>query len=111
MLCKETPYRRHEDGSIHLELFEAGLNFSIKDTSHCLNVSENTLYRLWRVYNISKRQYNDLNDNALDKVVTEIVAEFPRCGEEMLRQLLHGRGIKVVSDSRLLLRSIVICIK
>ena len=56
----------------------------------------------------SKRQYNDLNDNALDTVVTEIVAEFPGCGEEMLRQLLRGRGIKVVS--RLLLTSIVICI-
>ena len=35
-----------------------------------------------RVYSISKRQYNDLNDNALDTVVTEIVAEFPRCGED-----------------------------
>ena len=106
LLCKETTYRQHEDGSIHLEIFEAG--FSIKDTSHCLSVSENTLYRLMRVYNISKRQYNDLNETELDPVVTEIVSEFPRCGEEMLRQFLHGRGIKV---SRLLLRSIVICMK
>ena len=80
LLCKETPYRRHEDGSIYFELFEA--SFPIKDTSHCLGVSEITLYRLMRVYSISKRQYNDLNDNALDTVVTEIVAEFPRCGED-----------------------------
>ena len=106
LLCKETPYQRHEDGSIYFDLFEAG--FSIKDTSQRLGVSENTLYHLIRVYNISKRQYNNLNDKELDTVVTEILAEFPRCGEEMLRQLLRGRGIKV---SRLLFTSIVICIK
>ena len=105
LLCKETPYRRHEDGSIYFErkddTFEAG--FSIKDMSHCLGVSESTLYCLIRVYNITKRQHNEL-----DTVVNEILADFPGCGEEMLQQLLRWRGIKV---SRLLLTSIVFCIK
>lgn len=75
-------------------LLESG--FSIADVSQILCVSESTLYRKMRQYNISKLVFTDVSNNQLDTVVAEMLTEFPHCGEAMLRKLLNEKGIKVI---------------
>ena len=70
-------------------------NFTVSDMSKILSVSESTIYRKFRTYNISKYQFDDIEDHILDQRVSEITAEFPRCGEGMLRQILRKKGTKV----------------
>ena len=70
--------------------------FSVLDMSRILSVSESTVYRRMRTYNITKRCYTDIDDEQLDLVLGKILSEFPRCGEQMLRCLLEGKGIKVI---------------
>lgn len=69
--------------------------FSIKDASHMLCISESTLYRKMRQYNLSNAVFTDIDNNMLDVVVEKMLTEFPHCGEVMLRGLLKGKGIKV----------------
>lgn len=79
--------------SILEHLIEA--NFSVKDMAKLLSISESTLYRRMRVYGIGIRTYSDIDDDDLDKSMSQLVQEFPKCGELMLRNLLFVRGVKV----------------
>ena len=69
--------------------------FSILDISKLLAVSERTIYRRMTHYGLESRSYTEIDDDDLDKSLEEIIFEFPRCGETMLRQLLVTKGIKV----------------
>lgn len=74
-------------------LMDAG--FSMSDMTKILSTSESTIYRRMKKYNIGKRAYTEIEDEELDLVLAWIIAEFPRCGEQMLKHLLAGKGIKV----------------
>ena len=62
-------------------------------------VSERTTYdRRMTHYSLETHSYIEIDDGDLDKPLEDIVFEFPRCGETMLRQLLPvlvTKGIKV----------------
>ena len=76
------------------DLLEAG--FSISDASKMLLVSESTIYRKMRQFNISKQVFMDILDNQLDGIVTKTLEDFPHSGEKMLLKVLQGKGIKVI---------------
>ncbi|KAL3842778.1 hypothetical protein ACJMK2_009200 [Sinanodonta woodiana] len=74
-------------------LLEAG--FTVLDISNTLSVSETTVYRRMRQYNLSRLDFSDVSDETLDFTVNEIIREFPRCGETMIRQILFHKNMKV----------------
>jgi hypothetical protein len=74
-------------------LLETG--FTVMDISNTLSVSETTIYRRMRQYNLSRFDFSDISDETLDFSVNEIIREFPHCGEAMIRQILYHRNIKV----------------
>lgn len=69
--------------------------FKINDIANLLSVSESTVYRRMRAYNISSLNFTDIEDSELDNILNGIVKEFPRCGETMLQQILRGQNIIV----------------
>ena len=59
-------------------------------------VSERTTYdRRMTHYSLETHSYIEIDDGDLDKPLEDIVFEFPRCGETMLRQLLVTKGIQI----------------
>ncbi|CAG2223808.1 unnamed protein product [Mytilus edulis] len=74
-------------------LLEIGLKIS--DISKILSVSERTVYRRMAIYDLSKTSFSEMEDGELDRNLTEIIREFPRCGETFLRIMLKRRGIHV----------------
>lgn len=72
------------------------INFKIKDISEMFNLSESTLYRQMRAYNLSKQNFSLVSDHDLDTTVLSITKEFPNCGEVLLMQLLSQRSLKVI---------------
>jgi hypothetical protein len=74
-------------------LFEAG--YSVKDTCIALGVSESTMYRKMRQFGLSKYTFTEIDENELIDIVSKTIAEYPRCGEELLRRLLFQKGVKV----------------
>ena len=69
--------------------------FSINEISTLLSISESTVYRRLRTFGLSKLAFSEISDDDLDRVVNKICQDFPRCGENMLKQILNGKGIKV----------------
>ena len=68
---------------------------TVADMSKMLNVSESTLYRRMRKYNLSKTDFTNLSDNSLDEIVSSATSQYPHNGESMLREILRHQGIKV----------------
>ena len=48
-----------------------------------------------RSYGLSKHDFSEITDQQLDINVSKIVKDFPFFGENMIKQLLLGKGIKV----------------
>jgi hypothetical protein len=70
-------------------------NFKITEISKLLSVSERTVYRRMSEYGLTKMNSIDIDDSELDLKVGETMKEFPLCGENMLRQMLIQKGVKV----------------
>ncbi len=85
------PLKKKYDVSSDVEV-----GFSVKDMSKLLSVSESTIFRRMRSYGIAIRSFTDIDDIELDNRLSDLIAEFPRCGEQMLRSLLSIREIKVI---------------
>ena len=83
----------HIPRSVLENLLDEG--FSVNEISTLLSVSESTVYRRMRMFGLSKLTFSDISDNDLDRVVNNICHDFPQCGENMLKQILSGKGIKV----------------
>ena len=84
----------YEIGEDVLEnLIDSG--FTVSDMAKLLSVSERTLYRRMTHFGLRRQSFTDINDDSLDQCLVDIVLQFPRCGEKMLRQLLATKGIKV----------------
>lgn len=82
---------RYEIGEEVLEnLMELG-----SDMSKLLSVSERTIFRRMTQYGLRSQCYTDISDDALDECLGDVLVQFPRCGEKMIRQLLVTKGIKV----------------
>ena len=69
--------------------------FSINEISTLLSISESTVYRRMRTFGLSKLAFSEISDDDLDRAVNHICQDFPRCGENKLKQVLGGKGIKV----------------
>ena len=48
-----------------------------------------------RQCNLSVTNYNEILDDDLDQTVSEIIKEFPRCGEAMVRKIPRQRDVQV----------------
>ncbi|WAQ94608.1 hypothetical protein MAR_007079 [Mya arenaria] len=66
-----------------------------------LSISESTVYRRMRQFELSKMTYSDVDSHVVEKAVKEIVSEFPRCGERMIQPLLRHQHIKDRSHRRI----------
>ncbi|KAH3895650.1 hypothetical protein DPMN_019815 [Dreissena polymorpha] len=69
--------------------------FKSIDIARLLAVSERTVYRRMMRYGLSKQSFSTLTDDNLDEHVTEVIKEFPFCGENMIMQLLRQKGINI----------------
>ena len=70
-------------------------DFTINEISKLLSVSESTIYRRMRQFGISKMEFSTITDQELDCQTSKITAEFPHCGEGIIKQILLGKNIKV----------------
>ncbi|KAL3831808.1 hypothetical protein ACJMK2_023511 [Sinanodonta woodiana] len=59
--------------------------FTVIYVNNTLSVSENTVYRRMRQYNVSRFDFSDVNDETLDFSLNEIIREFARCCEAIIR--------------------------
>ncbi|VDI77572.1 Hypothetical predicted protein [Mytilus galloprovincialis] len=69
--------------------------FQISDIAKLLLVSECTIYRRMAQFGLSKQGFSEIDDGDLERVVLETIKDFPMCGEQMLRQLLRTKGLKI----------------
>ena len=69
--------------------------FTVQEIGSIFSVSESTIYRRMRSYNLSKLDFSNISDGELDRHLVEIAHEFPHCGESMVKGILMQRGIKV----------------
>ena len=46
-------------------------------------------------FNLQERNFSDISDDNLETTVSCIITDFPRCGEQMLGEMLTGKGVKV----------------
>ena len=69
--------------------------FAISKIAKLLSVSESTIFRRMRQYNISKDIFSTCNDDELDASVGPLIKDYPFCGENILGQMLRKTGIKV----------------
>ncbi|CAG2229368.1 unnamed protein product [Mytilus edulis] len=46
-------------------------------------------------FGLSKQGFSEIDDGDLERVVSETIKDFPMCGEQMLRQLLRTKGLKI----------------
>lgn len=69
--------------------------FLISDIGKLLQVSERTIYRRMAQFGLSKTKFSDIDDKALDTIISEIIQDYPMCGEQMLRELLKTKGLKI----------------
>ena len=61
-----------------------------------LSVSERTVYHCMASYGLRKHTFSTISDHALDELVGQSTyKDFPNCGENMISQLLHGKGVIV----------------
>lgn len=63
--------------------------------SNLLSVSERTIYRRMARFGLSKMNFSEISDNDLDLKLGEILKDFPLCGENLLRQMITLKGIRV----------------
>ena len=54
--------------------------FTIKEISSILAVSESTVYRRMRQYGLSKFEFTDISDKDFDAEVEKVTVKFPCCG-------------------------------
>lgn len=70
-------------------------DFTIKEISLMLSVSERTIYRRMDKFGLKKSSFSNMSDNDLDEHVKVFTQQFPSCGENMLRHLLSQNNIYV----------------
>ena len=90
---RQKPRKTGRNFEIPKEVLENLLesNFTIMDISNILSVSESTVYRKMRMYDLSKHDFNDIEDGALDQIVKDVMEEFPHSGEVMIGQILRQK--------------------
>lgn len=69
--------------------------FKISDIAKILVVSERTVYRRMAQFSLSKCDFSSISDEELDITLSEIARNYPLCGENMLRQMLVTKGIRI----------------
>eukprot|EP00794_Sanderia_malayensis_P013224 gene13224-14575_t len=68
--------------------------FTVKEMSRLLCVSECTIYRRINEFQIIKQSFSDLSNEDLDIQVAAVSTEFPNCGERMVNEILKQHNNK-----------------
>ena len=74
-------------------LIESG--FMISEISKLLSVSESTVYRRMRMFDLTVLEFTRIDISSLKEKMKVILSEYPRCGECMMRHIWKEHGIKV----------------
>ena len=69
--------------------------FTVKDISMMVAVSENTIYQRVRQFGLSKFDLTNMSDKDLDTEVERVAVDFPYRGENLIKQILFQKGVKV----------------
>jgi S-adenosylmethionine synthetase len=89
-------FKIHYDISKDILEYLIESNFTVTDIAKMLSLSNRTVYRRMSKYGIHSRNFTDIDDESLDGILESLLAQFPRCGEKMVRELLFTKnGIKV----------------
>lgn len=75
-----------------MNLRETGMTWAKIAT--CLNVSERTLYRRVREFDIDG-SFSEISNTELDELLKSIMAVTPRAGESYIRGSLRGSGVRI----------------
>lgn len=75
--------------------FLLSLGFNKTQLSVMLGMSTRTIQRRMAEYGLSRRNYSDLSEEELDRMVTEIQQQFPRAGYRQILALLQAHGVFV----------------
>ena len=67
------------------------LTYNDKRNFKMLSVSQSTIYRRMRYYELSKLEFSEISDEDLDRQMADITKEFPYFGEGLIKQLLIGK--------------------
>ena len=70
-------------------------DFTVKEISRLLGVSERTVYRRMSEFSLTKWNFIEISDEDLDTQVQAVATEFPNCGERMINEILRQHGISV----------------
>jgi hypothetical protein len=70
-------------------------DFEIADIAKLLLVSERTIYRRMTVFGLSKRQFSEISEIDFENEMGDLIRKFPLSGENMLRQMLITKGIRI----------------
>ena len=67
------------------------IDFKILDIGKLFQASERTVCRRMAQFGLRKREFSDIDDENLDINVSNIMKDFPRCGKQMLREILMAK--------------------
>ena len=97
--CQTSRPRDAPNFEISRELLETLIEsgFMIKEISKLLSVSDSTVYRRMRMFNLSVLEFTRIDDDTLKERMGVILSEYPRCGETMMRHILKEYEIKVLT--------------
>ena len=80
-----------------LEILHFQVGFSWSQIARNLGISESTLRRRRRSFQIpnSQQSFSNISDNALDQIVREILHVTPRIGYRLVQGALRQRGLHI----------------
>ena len=79
----------------HLEFF-IERQFNTRDMAAMMNVSIRTIERRMAEFGLSIRStYSDMQDDQLDRIILELMQDFPNTGYRRMSGMLTSRGIRV----------------
>ena len=63
--------------------------FKVFEIASLMVVSERTIYRRLKEYNIQVREFSEVSDDLLDENLKNLCEQFPNCGERFLNEMLR----------------------
>ncbi len=82
----------------HLEAF-IGIGFKVELIATLLGTGKRTIERRLAEFGLSIRQkYSDIEDTALDSIVSDVLISFPNAGYMRMTGLLRARGLTLQRD-------------
>ena len=74
--------------------------FKVFEIATLMVVSERTIYRRLKEYNIQVREFSEVSDDLLDENLKNLCEQFPNCGERFLNEMSRQEKGIVIQRSR-----------